>query len=83
MVLIIFDGIFYFKEPLKIRYTDWIYKHLDCDAIVSDFDGSYITIICYAKSEHYNNILRKLKQEKYPDYTILQGFPSDINDLFL
>ena len=71
-------GILYFKEPLKIIYTDWIYNHLSCDAIVSEFDGNYITIVCYAKSEQFNYKLRKLKQERYPDYKVFQGFSKDM-----
>ena len=69
------NGIIFFTKPYRVKYNDWISKHLDCDSIIDD-NGNYVDIICYASSEDYNYSLRQLRNEKYPDKQILQGFPS-------
>lgn len=73
------DGIIYFKEPLSIRYTDWIYNHLDCDAIITEESShtNIVSIICFAKSEEYNLQLRKIRNTKYPHDIIMQGVSSE------
>lgn len=69
------DGIIYFYEPFEVKRVDWIYKHLDCDSIISrdSVNGSKIYIICYASSEKYNDALKAVKDEQYSDYLLLRG----------
>lgn len=69
------NGVVFFNEPFKVKRVDWIYKHLDCDSIIvkSDFSNSEISVLCYASSEEYNNYLKELRDNKYPDCLLLRG----------
>lgn len=72
------DGIIYFKTPFRVKYTDWIYSHLDCDSIITEKSShsSMVEIICYASNEEYNIALFNLRNKEYPNEVILQGVSS-------
>ena len=73
------DGIVYFKKPYKVKRSDWIGKHLDCDSIVDrdSINDKYILVICYASSEEFNIELKRLRDKKYPNHLLLVGISSD------
>lgn len=74
------DGIIYFKEPYLTDYINWIACHLDCDLIAKRTDNKnseVVEIICYAKSEEYNNKLFQVQKERYPSDMYCRGMSSD------
>ena len=72
------NGIVYLINPIKVLYSDWIFKHLDCDTVIRD-DPTHsddITILCYAKSKEFNKDLRRVRTTQFPNDKIMRGFDS-------
>lgn len=78
------DGIIYFKEPYKVKVSEWGFDILGCNTVIKDdsWSDNYITVYCYASKPEYNSILRKVKNEKYKGCKILHGIdPSEVNSI--
>ena len=73
------NGLIYFEKPFEVDYVDWIPKHLDCDSIITkeSLDPDRITVICYASREEFNILLKKIRDEVYPDCDLLRGMGSE------
>lgn len=72
------DGIVYFKEPHRIRFTIWLHHHLDCDSLIKP-EESYsetISVLCYAKSKEYNSALQGVRKTVFPEALVLGGISS-------
>lgn len=69
------DNIIYFKEPFEVDYSDWIFKHLDCDCIITEesLHSDIICILCFAKDASANSYLRYIQKTKYPNSKIFRG----------
>ena len=73
------NGIVFFEKPYKVKLTEWIPRHLDCNALVEKGSVSslWATIICYAKSRKDNITLLRLKRERFTKASTLVGVRSD------
>ena len=69
------NGIVYYDEPYRVNYLDFLYQHLDCDAIIKRDDaGTYenVQIVAYSVAKEKNELLWRIFREKYTgsDYVI-------------